>query len=287
MKTLLSPRGLFALGFVILVATNIVVLSGVASNRAGAPEALITLTERELQLPYRVYEENSGLALRIKWRVLTKKEDGSKFVGWRSPAWLNAEKLKELGFTTDTSASSEDIKDHHKLSIPKEVFIVLENNGDAYREAVKVAEEALEREEGLFKLKRSDKKLRDSFKRAEKQLERERLAESRLFAIDAGLDARQLREKYGDRTRFIISKGLVTSRYGYDNRKEVFGDIMQLSISSISVPLKYRKMFESILGRDKSTQDKFGPPRYEVELAYGSRLEPWIVSVHLLDNKSD
>ena len=51
MKMLLSARGLFTLGFVIFLTTNIIVLSGVASNRAENPEAQIILTERELTLP--------------------------------------------------------------------------------------------------------------------------------------------------------------------------------------------------------------------------------------------
>jgi hypothetical protein len=63
MKILLSSRALFLLGFFMIVATNIVVLSGVASNRSGNPESEVILTERELQLPYKIHEENSGLTL--------------------------------------------------------------------------------------------------------------------------------------------------------------------------------------------------------------------------------
>lgn len=145
---------------------------------------------------------------------------------------------------------------------------------------------ALEKEEGLFKSNSGDKTLRDNFTSAEKRLKRERITGSRLFAIDAGLDPKKLREKYGDRTRFIITKGLVKARYNYKNkRKEVFGHIIKLSIKKIHVPLKYRKKFDSILIRDKSKKNEFESPHYEVELAYGSRLEPWIVSVHPLDDK--
>lgn len=284
MKIPLSSRGLFTLGFVILVATNIVVLSGVASNRSGNPETQITLNERELQLPYRVHEENSGLTLRLAWRTLGKNEDPD----WRSPAWFIAEKLEELGFNIDDYLNSKDNVTFYKQPIPKEVFVVLENNGEPYREAVKRAEMALEKEEGLFKSNSGDKGLRDNLERAEKRLKRERITKSRLFAIDAGLDPKILREKYGDRTRFIITKGLVKPRYNHDKkRKKVFGYITQLNVENIHVPLKYRKEFDAILIRDKSKKNEFGSPRYEVELAYGSRLEPWIVSVKHMDDKSD
>ena len=288
MKILLSSRGLFVIGFVILVATNIVVLSGVASNRSGNPEAQITLSERELQLPYRVYEENSGLTLRLAWRTLGKNEDDNNYSDWRSPAWFSAEKLKELGFIIDNYLSSKDSVNFYKQPIPKEVFIVLENNGEPYREALRRAEVAFEKEKGLFKLNSGDKKLRDNLKNAEKRLERERITESRLFAIDAGLDPKKLREKYNDRTRFIVTKGLVKPRYDYGNKKkDVIGYITKLSMESILVPLKHRQMFDAVPVKDKSKQNEIRRPRYKVELAYGSRLEPWFVSVRQMDDKSD
>jgi hypothetical protein len=112
------------------------------------------------------------------------------------------------------------------------------------------------------------------------------MTETRLFAIDAGIDAKKLREKYNDRTRFIIAKGLVKPRYHYGNKKrEVTGYITKLSIESIHVPLKHRQVFDAILVKDKSRRNGFIPPRYKVELAYGSRLEPWIVSVEPMDGK--
>ena len=288
MKIRLSSRGLFAMGFVILIVTNIVVLSGVASNRAGTPETRITITERELQLPYRVHEENSGLTLRLVWRALGQDEDYNNYNNWRSPVWFSAEKLEELGFNIDKYLSSKDDASFYKQPIPKEVFIVLENNGEPYKEAVKRAEIALEKEKDLFQFNSGDKRLRDNFERAEKRLKRERITASRLFAIDAGLDPQKLREKYHDRTRFIITKGLVKPRYNYNKkRKEVFGYITKLSVASIHVPLKHRKIFDAILVQDKSKRNEFRPPRYEVALAYGSRFEPWIVSVQYRGDKSD
>jgi tetratricopeptide (TPR) repeat protein len=287
MKTLLSSRGLFAIGFMILAATNIVVLSGVASNRSGIPETQITLTERELKLPYRAYEENSGLTLRFAWRALGKDANYNKNPDWRSPAWFSAEKLEELGFNINNNLSSKENATYYKQPIPKEVFIVFENNGEPYREALRRAEMVLEKEESLFKLNSGDKRLRDNFEKAEKRLKRERITESRLFAIDAGLDPNILREKYGDRTHFIIAKGLVKPRYHQNRkRKEVHGYITNLSVGSIHVPLEYREVFDTILAQDKPKKNEFQSPRYELELAYGSRFEPWIVSVHPLGDNS-
>jgi hypothetical protein len=288
MKIILSSRGLFVIGFVVLVATNIVVLSGVASNRSGNPETLTTLTERELHLPYRIYKENSGFTLRLDWRVLSKDEDDTVYSRWRSPAWFSAEKLQGLGFNTDDYLSSEKNATNFRQPISKGVFIVLENNGDLYREAVKRAEKAIEMEEVSLKLNLGDKRLISSVERAERQLKRVQIEESRLFAIDAGLDPKKLRIKYEDRARFIIVKGQVKPSWRHDKeKKEVLGVITQLSVSSIHVPLKYRNVSDTILAQDKPMKNEFQSSRYEVELAFGRRLEPWIVSVHLLDDKSN
>jgi hypothetical protein len=281
MKGLLTPRGLFAIGFVVLVATNIIVLSGVAANRSGNPESQVILTERELQLPYRIHEENSGLTLRFAWRTLGK-DTGA--VDWRSPAWFNREKLEELGFHIDTSFKARDNEIYAKMPIPKEVFLVLENDGEAYREAVRRAEETVKEKEELLNLKGDDKQRRDSLQMAKKHLQRERISESRLFVIDAGLEPKVLRARYADRTRFIIARGEVEARCVYEKQeREVIGSIVNLSVETLHVPLKHRRMFDAILAHGVARHNAFFPPRYTVEVAYGSRLEPWIVSVRQMN----
>ncbi len=286
MKILSSSRGLFALAFFILVATNVIVLAGVASNRSADPEALIKLTERELQLPHRVHEENSGLALRLTWRALGREEDDIYHPGWRSPAWLTAEKLRSLGFQVDDPRVSRDDSTHDKHPIPREVFVVLEVDGNSYRDAVKRAEIALEKKTSAMQKDHQDKGPKDILETARKRLARERASESRLFAVDAGLEPHGLRERYDDRTRFIITRGLIEPGYTYEqDRKEVLGYIRRLSVESIHVPLRHRKVFDAILIQDEANQSAIRPPRYDVELAYGHRLEPWIVSVGRTDDK--
>lgn len=289
MKMVLSSRALFVLGFVLLAATNIVVLSGVAYNRGGIPEALIILTERELQLPSMVHEENSGLALRLAWRALGRVEDYSYNDDWRSPLWFDAEKVKELGFTVNNAPDSGDTERYYQKQLPKEVFIVLEYNGESYREVLQRAELALEEAKDLYVLDRENKKLRDSFKTAEKNLARERIMKTRLFAIDAGRDPQKLREKYPDRTRFIIARGVVRPKYiGENKTKKVAGHITGLSIEKIHVPLRHRQVFDAVLKESRIPEENgIRAPRYQVELAYGGRLEPWLVSVRHMGQNSE
>ncbi len=288
MRILLSSRGLFAFCFVILVATNITVLSGVSSNRNGEPDSQIILTERELQIPYQVYKENSGLSLRLTWRALGPVKEDNYYSNGSTPVWFDAEKLKELGFNINDYLRQNDSTTFYKQPILKEVFIVLEYDGEQYAEAVKRSKNGLAREEGLFNKNPDDKKLRDNLNRAKKRLKHEQITETRLFAIDAGVDPGKLRKKYGDRARFIIIKGLVKPRHKfYKNNKEVSGYISRLSVSSIYIPLKHRQVFDAIVTRDKSNRNDIRPPRFNVKLAYGKRLEPWMMSIKAMDDKSN
>jgi hypothetical protein len=110
----------------------------------------------------------------------------------RSPAWFNAEKLEELGFNINDHLSSKGNKTFYRKAIPREVFIVLENDGEPYRAAVKRAEVVFEKENGLLKANPEDKMLRGNFERAENKLRHMRITETRLYAIDAGLDPKKL-----------------------------------------------------------------------------------------------
>jgi len=280
MKLLLSSRGLFVVGFVVLLATNVAVLLGVASNRSGEPEAVVVLTEREVQLPYRVHVEDSGLALHLAWRAIGEEKEETYYVDWRTPEWFNSEKLKDVGFDVEDLTRPETTSERYKVPVAREVLIVLEYDGEPYKEAVRRAERALEKAKKSFELDRENEELGKKLEGAEKRLEGEEVWESRLFAIDAGLDAARLREKYPDRERFIITPGVVEpTRYYSDDEKELQGYISWLSVGNINVSLTLRRELAAFLDIDKSRDSESRQPRYTIELAYGKRLEPWIRSV--------
>ena len=288
MKPGRSFHGLFALAFAVLIATNVWVLGGAAYNRTGVPEATASLTERELPTPYRVPRENSGLSLGIAWRSLGKDPNDFGTYASRFPGWFDAEKLEALGFDTGGARPSDKDGVFAKQPVEKEVFIVLENDGPAYREALKRAENAREKAKDLFRSNPEDQKLRNKWERARRQYRRERIAASRLFAVDAGLDPRRLRGLYGNRTRYMIARGLVIPRYHYEDKKrEAAGYILNLSIENINVPLRYRKVLEGLPDKKPSQPDGFSGPRFAVELAYGRRFEPWIRSLRPLGAKPD
>ena len=284
MKPILSPTRLFIFGFALILIVNVIALVGVAVNRSGKPEAVIQITERELSLPYDMNDENSGLALRLNWSVVPEiKDDIYLFYShWGSPVWFNAQKLTELGFIIgETTCPNEDSK--WKEPLPKDAFIVLEYDGDAYQEALQRAEMFLKKAEAALKANEKDKELQDRFKRAKDNLEEELTSASRLFAIDAGLDAGKLRQRYPDRSMFIIMRAIVELECRSDkNKRKVAGRIADIRIDKINVPLSYRKLFDSIEAQDKSKKPGQKSPRYKVEVVYGSRFEPWIQRIEKL-----
>jgi len=280
MKLQVSPRALFVMGFVLLLASNAMVLAGVAFNRGGAPEAVISVTQRELRMPYRLHKENSGLALRLVWRCESRLKDATHYTRTGSPKWFDEKKLKELGFEVEKAAGQKPYPVRHREPVAREVFIVLENDGETFERALMSAETAVEKAQEALSADPSDKKLKGRLKSAMERLKRERARESRLFAVNAGLDAGLLRERYTDRSRFIIAKGRVESRYGYGKKKRSpAGHISRLSIERINVPLKFRRDLDSLPAVKKPGTGSSGAVSYSIELAYGSRFEPWIRSV--------
>jgi hypothetical protein len=297
MKDSISNRQLFTLAFGLLLLTNIVVFAGVAYNRFGEQKTLITLTERELKSPYMKYKENSGLSLRINWRVLSNQLEGRHinysrpflFSGYNSnPEWLDRNKLEQLGFDSDIFLERGDYYDRRKVTIPKEVYLVLEFDGNSYQEALSRAQRSVAKEQASLNAKPEDEAIQKRLDNAKRWLQFEQIEASRLFAVDAGLDLEQLRVQYSNQNKYIFVKGLVTTRY-YGNPKvspNIAGHINRLSVDSIHVPVQYRKLFEETTPHPYVPVDgPPRPPRFAVELVYGSRLEPWIAGAHKLSNE--
>ncbi|MCK4503745.1 MAG: DUF4824 family protein [Desulfuromonadales bacterium] len=280
MKFLQSQRGLFVLGFLLLLVINGVVLGGVAVNRSGSPEAQVILTERELELPYRLDKENSGLSLHLDWRVVGDEDDSNFYGRWNQPVWFDAAKLKELGFVLPATEDLDDYASKRKSASEKEVFIVLEVNSPFFAKVISALETELEKERSRYALDGQD---RDRVIKAEKRIQDEQRSGSRLFAVDAGLDAEQLRHHYGDRSRYVLTYGIVKHRWDYSGddrkKKELRGYITKLSNGNIHVPRKFRLELEQLLAGKISRNNNDEEPRFQIELAYGSRFEPWVVAV--------
>jgi len=278
-KTFLKNNKLYIWGLLLITGTNMIIFSGIFLNRAGKPLSVITLTERELRQSYRHRKENNGLSLTLQWRVMNPT---SVYYGkWSSPEWLDADKLTLLGFSIDEINADTSYQRQRKRLLTKKVFIVLEYNGDKTKEALKSVEENLT-EIKADCVGKNEKNCADN---AHNRLKREKKIESRLFAIDAGLDYKELSEKYYQQEKYIIAPGTVKPRYNYLKKKNVIsGSIKSISVEKIHVPLEHKTTFNSIMGADKTSVYSFDSPRYSIELAYGQRHEPWIKAIYPIVN---
>ncbi len=275
--TVIAGLGLVAL-------TNAVALLGVVYNRSGEPEAKVSLTQRELRTPYRSYgnRENSGLALNLVWRVLNEESIATQFYAWRyagiggTPAWLDKTKMQALGF--DTSAHSIDSdprgRARYEKQLPREVLLVLELDGPAYRRSLELATQYAARDEAKLAAFPADKELDTRAKNARESVEWETNRNSRLFVVDAGLESAVLRAKYPDASRYAIVRGKVRL-VSFDAKSGSMGYISGLSIESINVPFALREVFGSAAPIGDADQNR---APFAAIVAFGKRLEPWVTA---------
>ncbi len=262
----------------LLALTNAVALGGAAYNRMGEPQGTLQLTERELDTPYAWSShpsEDSGLALRLNWRSLPPlPHDRAEDVGYdggANPQWLGVGKMRELGF--DGRALAQQRVRARAVrgpeSLPHDAFVVLELGGDAYQESLRRAQhhEAFERTRNA-----SSEAARD----AGATLARAGSNDSRLFAIDAGLDRDALRAKYPDRTTYAIVRGQVRA-IPRTSDAEPAGAISALSAGEINVPQRLRPLFESVRPVD-GVRRFDAAARFQATVVFGARGEPWLAS---------
>ena len=265
-------------GLGLILGVNAIVLGGVAYNRSGEPESLLQLSERELYTPFgrALRNENSGVELALRWRVpvdssAREPSYGHGYESWGgSPAWLDRTKLEALGF----EKLPEKIRfgSDSKWPQAKEVLLVLELDGPAARQAMAQAQTNSVEAVRLAEVNAGNKEFERRAKTAREALARETGENSRLFAIDAGLDLVTLRSKYPDRSRFLIARGQVRPHFVAQGREErVSGTISALSISRVNVPVEW----QTALAPAKPG----GKVRFSATVAWGKRLEPWLVTL--------
>ena len=265
-------RKLMLSAVLLLLLTNIVVLSGVAYNRAGEPVVSLELTERELTMvqSYRRTDENSGTALSLRWQV--SGDDG------RSPEWLDEAKLSALGFDLAALKRDKERDRHRWRSLAREVVIVLEYDAEAYQQALLLADRQVSQRREKLAESPGDEKLANKLKQAEERLTRLKLSQTRLYAVDAGLEQQALAEKYADSDKYLFVRGDIGPRWDDD---VVTGRIQRLTVQQVHVPLPYSKQLAELTqGRRFNAYNK-DPilPRYRVRLNFGKRLEPWVAAV--------
>jgi len=257
------------IGLFILIGTNLTALGGVAYNRMGEATAQLTLTERELSLPYnnRAEKENSGISLSINWRTSSRPTTTSSSSNHFSSQDLKIteSELNDLGF------DAFDVERNSWVE-SRELYWALEFDGDLYLAELKKAELNYQTAVASYEEQPSDINSRD-IRNSKKRLQRERISNSRLFFLEAAGNYDTLADKFSQQQNIIIVKGLAKPYYNkIQNNYHL--RLKYLSVRNIMVPLEYTEVLSSLTS---NYYIDIIPPRYAVDIKWGSRLEPWIV----------
>ncbi len=259
-------------GSAIILLTNAVALGGAGYNRSGESESQLQLTQRELQhSSWREGKDSSGITLTLNWRIEQAALNDSNFAmylnRWGVPGWLDRSKMAELGFDVERlSGTAADYVKRHKELQAREALLVLELNGQTYQNHMQRSRDYVEQTRKLLQASPASEDLKRKTKNAEENFLYEQSQGSRLFVIDAGLDVQKLRAAYPDRTRYAIVHGLIRpATMQIKNESRIGGYITDVHANSINVPFAYRQVFNNA-------------EPYEVTVAFGKRLEPWLVS---------
>jgi hypothetical protein len=260
-------------GAALILAVNAVLLAGVVWNRSGEPGSSLTLGQRELTLPYAfgLDGERGGVTLMLNWRVLPAEggtddpyagHASSHGPGGVGAGWLDEAKLRALGFDLP--------RDGARRPRAREVYLVLELAGEAWQQAQDRARGRLQRAQARGS---ADERDAAALKSAQEALQFELHRASRLFAVDAGLDAAALRQRHPDLRRYAIVRARVTAHTNLMDRREVWqGVISELAVSSVSVPYALR----SAMDRMDLEGWRTARAAFEIDLSWGRRFEPWI-----------
>ena len=275
------------LAVALMIAVDAFVLGGVAANRAGQPESVLTLTERELPIAS-TWKEDSGLWLRVDWNSYDSRGLGP------SPPWQTVQKMSALGFDVSMPVEDPDAQVFYRKARPIECFGVFEFEGDSWKRFLEREEAHIRETEAQVA---SGKWQPDTLDTQRENLARDRVSRSRLQIVDLGKDAAALRQSYPDRSRYLITRmvvGLSLAIRRQPNNAETH--LLELEPEEVlpemlQVPSRVRSLPEAL--RRRREEDKVahpeeafgldcclqGPPRYEVEVRYGGHHEPWIVAI--------
>ncbi len=244
-----------ALAAATVLIANALVVFHAQSNRSGAPDAEIVLSDRELQLNRPASDDDSSILLRILWT-----EHASSLP---VPKWLNPPKLQSLGFDCNLDPSASTAWRFYGQQRPRKVYAAFEYAGPAWLAwAESVARESQTGNKVVAPVTPFNPD-----------------AASQLVAIDADLDPANLRARHPDRAQVIIVPAIASIRlYPYAAKNLSPNERSKLTIAGsispandeIHVPQPFADQFR---------KHAPGNPHVRVRLRYGPSFEPTVVAV--------
>ena len=256
----------------VLLAANALAFAGIAWNRS-ATTAELTLTERELAGAY-AGPESTAVGLRLVWET----ED--------SRTLLNRESLARLGFDTGRDPGGEGAARWYERQLPRDAYVVLEYDGEAWQRGLAEKRRALEE----LERKAAGEVDPEAVERERKALASFRANHSRLFAVAVGRNPAELRRRFPDRGRYLVLRTVVAIGHGYGEGGEerVIGRFRGVRPDVLHVPHGQRSPVRSTLDGERQTggsrfaerrQRSQTGPRYRVTVRNGRHHVPWVAEV--------
>ncbi|OYT94871.1 MAG: DUF4824 domain-containing protein [Pseudomonas sp. PGPPP3] len=272
-----SNRHSLLAGLSLIVLVNAIALAGVAWNRSEPADSRLQVSERELSHSYPYWrQDNSGIALLLNYRWPNSKPNDYSYDSLRQ---LSPEQMHALGFKVPSELNDESVR-HYRRQLDRDGLLVLEFNGPLYQQQLHRAREQLEKSRADLAAVPDNKQLIESHKLARETLQREQTSASRLFVIDAGSDMANLRTRYPDRQRYAIVRGCFDTWAWHDDGRWQIGGSAQVPVAAnIYLPQRWHALFAELPRRPETPgfPNSGGEKLFNAELAFGQRLEPWLV----------
>lgn len=287
MKT--AAQRVFAVaGFALILLVNALMLGAAAYNRSGEPESELTLSQRELNHGMNWgYREAPRLdELSLRWRYPGRHDaaigfdaEGAQEEDAVRTPWLDAAALAALGFVLPQDRSSADPGRFLQRQPARAALVVLELDGPACRAELARAHALAEKARARAAALPDDKNRQTRAEQAQEQLKRFENEETRLYAVDAGVDLAVLRAKYPDRQRYAIVPALIElSLMRYEGKLQPNAWATPLN-AKFAVPRARQPDWMSAWRAAGSGGPAARTLAFTARVAFGRRLEPWVVGV--------
>lgn len=263
-------RGLLTAAAACVAATGLILVN-VGRNRAGNPDAVVRLTERELHSYLQSDDQvETLLELRIQWQLAPGPDD--------STPWFDRARLEALGVTGLPSVG-DTTRTRSAPVTTRNGFVVLELAGPAWE---RWQARAQARRDSIRAANAPDTAAApvEGHQHGPPVREAEGARASRLMAVDIGLDPAALRERYPDRSMYLILPATWQADITLPQRDStgqvtrpttVTGRVSELLPGTIHVP---RPLRDSLLGLGAALNDS--TTHFEVTYKVGRRWEGWV-----------
>lgn len=262
----------------LVIASNAFVFARVAWNRSGEPQTTLSLTERELKVPYRYSyrrDENSGLQLQLTWRT-SEFIDNNYYQSENHSLPISEQKLRELGFSSPKDCDKSD-NNRGGRDQARKAWVALEYDGPAHASYVKKLAQLLERRQQEIGAVDAEPE-REELETLSKRLDAISNEQSRLYVVEVAPNKNDLSQQSGSQNLILAAQ--ITNQSFCDQKakqKIIRINITGLLPDTINLPAHFAELHDLLT--DKPERAANEKPRYQATIAVGKLNEPWLVRV--------